>query len=81
MMNLFDEGERDQVPGHNAVVHQLQEGGESEGQHLTKAEERKEKSVQVTTNIIWAVLEIITHKEVESWRLQLQQWTCYSVNV
>lgn len=48
MMNLFDEGQRDQVPGHNAVVHQLQESSESEGQHLTKAEGRKEKSVQVT---------------------------------
>lgn len=40
--NLFDKGEGDQVPGDNAVVHELQEGGESEGQHLTKAEGKQE---------------------------------------
>lgn len=42
--HLFDKGERDQVPGDNAVIHQLQEGGESEGQHLTEAVGRKELS-------------------------------------
>lgn len=38
--DLLDEGEGDQVPGDNAVVHELQEGGESEGQHLAEAERR-----------------------------------------
>lgn len=34
---LFDEGEGDKIPGHDAVIHQLQERSESEGQHFTKA--------------------------------------------
>lgn len=38
--DLFDERQRDEVPGHYSMVHQLQEGSESEGQHLPKAEER-----------------------------------------
>lgn len=37
--DLFDERQRDEVPGHYSMVHQLQEGSESEGQHLSKADE------------------------------------------
>ncbi len=43
---LLDEGEGDKVPGHNAMIHELQEGGESEGQHFTEAEGSKEQLVQ-----------------------------------
>lgn len=38
---LFDEGKGNEIPGHNAVIHQLQESSESEGQHFTKTEESK----------------------------------------
>lgn len=39
--DLFDERQRDEVPGHYSMVHQLQEGSESEGQHLPKADEER----------------------------------------
>lgn len=48
--HLLDEGQGDQVPGHDAVIHQLQEGGEGEGQHLPKTagETRQPLSPQQT---------------------------------
>lgn len=44
-MYLFDEGDGNQVPRHNAMVHELQEGCEGEGQHFTKAEGITEQRV------------------------------------
>lgn len=40
-MYLLDEGDGDEIPGHNSMVHQLQEGSESEGQHLPKAQGKR----------------------------------------
>lgn len=36
MADLLDEGHRKSVPGDNAMVHQLHEGGQSEGQQVAK---------------------------------------------
>lgn len=41
---LLDEGEGDEVPRYNAMIHELQEGSESEGQHFAKAK-GKQRSV------------------------------------